>query len=176
MFYCKYNSPLGTIVMEGDGEFLTGLWFEASADSAKHKIGTEKDLPIFKETSRWLDVYFSGKNPDFTPKYEVLNMTPFREKVIKIMEKIPYGKTITYNDIATEIAKQLGIKKMSAQAVGGAVGWNPICIIVPCHRVVGVNGNLTGYGSGLKNKVELLKLEHNDISKFCMPKNKTNKG
>lgn len=91
------------------------------------------------------------------------------------MIKIPYGETITYNDIAKTIARKKGIKKMSAQAVGGAVGWNPICIIIPCHRVVGANGNLTGYGGGIQNKIELLKIEKNNMDEFRMPKKKINK-
>ena len=90
-----------------------------------------------------------------------------------IVSNIPFGKTLTYNDIAKLIAKDRGVSKMSAQAVGGAVGWNPICIIIPCHRVVGTNGSLTGYGGGIKNKIELLKLENNDMSKFFIPKRGT---
>ncbi|MEI3338459.1 MAG: methylated-DNA--[protein]-cysteine S-methyltransferase [Clostridium sp.] len=171
MMYKKtYNSSLGTIYMRSDGEYLTGLWFENSRDSSKH-IGDfeEKDLPIFEETSKWLDIYFSGTNPNFVPKYKIENLTPFRKLVIDIMNKIPYGQVITYNDIAKEIAQLKGIKKMSAQAVGGAVGWNPICIIIPCHRVVGTNGSLTGYGGGIQNKVKLLELEKNDMSKFTIP-------
>ena len=94
-------------------------------------------------------------------------------ELLDIMNKIPYGKTVTYNDIAKEIAQNRGIEKMSAQAVGGAVGWNPICIIVPCHRVVGTNGSLTGYGGGIQNKVKLLEIENNDMSKFTIPKKGT---
>ncbi len=109
------------------------------------------------------------KNPDFVPEYRIENLTPFRKQVVDIMNKIPFGKVITYNDIAKEIAKSRNIKKMSAQAVGGAVGWNPICIIIPCHRVVGTNGSLTGYGGGIKNKVKLLEIEGNDMSKFTIP-------
>jgi methylated-DNA-[protein]-cysteine S-methyltransferase len=170
MYKKTYNSSLGTIYMRSDGEYLTGLWFENSRDSSKH-IGDfeEKDLPIFEETSKWLDIYFSGTNPNFVPKYKIENLTPFRKLVIDIMNKIPYGQVITYNDIAKEIAQLKGIKKMSAQAVGGAVGWNPICIIIPCHRVVGTNGSLTGYGGGIQNKVKLLELEKNDMSKFTIP-------
>ena len=119
----------------------------------------KKDLLIFKETSKWLDIYFNGNVPDFTPKYKIENLTPFRKDVIDIMNEIPFGKTLTYNDIAKTIAKKRGIERMSSQAVGGAVGWNPICIIIPCHRVVGTNGSLTGYGGGIKNKVALLTLE-----------------
>ena len=172
MLYKKeYNSPLGIIYMQSDGEFLTGLWFEKSKDSFKHmEEYDEKKLPIFDLTEKWLDIYFSGDIPNFTHKYKIDNLTPFRKQVIDIMNKIPYGKTITYNDIAKEIAKNDGIKRMSAQAVGGAVGWNPICIIIPCHRVVGTNGSLTGYGGGMENKIKLLEIEKNDMSKFTVPK------
>ena len=174
MYKKSYKSPLGIIYMRSDGENLTGLWFESSRDVSKHSYNfEEKDLPIFDETSRWLDIYFRGKNPDFTPKYKIENLTPFRSQVIDIKNKIPYGKTVTYNDIAKEIAQNRGIEKMSAQAVGGAVGWNPICIIVPCHRVVGTNGSLTGYGGGIQNKVKLLEIENNDMSKFTIPKKGT---
>lgn len=171
-----YKTPnaFDDILMNSDGKYLTGLWFVGSKDASKHVINCkEKDLSIFKETCRWLDIYFSGKNPDFTPEYKINNLTPFRKEVIDVMNKIPYGKTITYNDISKEIAKYRKIEKMSAQAVGGAVGWNPICIIIPCHRVVGTNGSLTGYGGGIKNKVALLTLEGNDMSKYFIPKNGT---
>ena len=154
----KYQTPNGfsDILMNSDGKYLTGLWFEGSRDIQKHEINCEeKELPIFKETSKWLDIYFSGKKPDFTPEYKINNLTS------------------TYNDISKTIAKNRGIKRMSSQAVGGAVGWNPICIIIPCHRVVGTNGNLTGYGGGIKNKVALLTLEKNDMSKFFIPKKDT---
>lgn len=172
-----YNSPIGIINMNSDGEYLTDLWFKGSRDSKKHdKNNTyceEKDLKIFDETIKWLDIYFSGKNPDFTPKYKIKNLTPFRKQVIDIMNKIPYGTTITYNDIAKEIACIKGIKNMSAQAVGGAVGWNPICIIIPCHRVVGTNGSLTGYGGGIKNKVSLLEIEKVNMNNYYVPKKGT---
>lgn len=175
MYYRKaYHSPLGIIYMQSDGGYLTGLWFDGSRDSNKHICDfEEKELPIFKETSNWLDIYFSGKNPDFIPKYKIENNTKFRNQVIEIMNKIQYGEVITYNDIAKKIAISNGIEKMSAQAVGGAVGWNPICIIIPCHRVVGTNGSLTGYGGGIKNKIELLKLEGNNMDKFIIPKRGT---
>lgn len=161
-----YKTPkqFSDMIMNSDGEYLTGLWFEGSKDSSKHEANGEvKVLPIFQETSRWLDLYFSGKAPDFTPKYKLNDLTPFRKEVSDIMNTIEYGKTLTYNDIAKIIAKRRGIERMSAQAVGGAVGWNPICIMIPCHRVVGANGNLTGYGGGLQNKIELLKLEGIDL-------------
>lgn len=160
--------------MNSDGEYLTGLYFEGSRDSFKHrKDCIERNLPIFEETSKWLDIYFSGKNPNFTPKYKIENLTPFREEVINIINTIPYGKTLTYGEISKKIEDNRGIKKMSSQAVGGAVGANPICIIIPCHRVVGSNGNLTGYGGGIKNKVALLTHEKNDMSQYFIPKRGT---
>lgn len=168
-----YKTPkqFSNIVMNSDGEYLTGLWFEESKDSLKHKIDCEqKELLIFQKTSKWLDIYFSGKNPDFTPKYKIDNLTSFRKEVINIMNNIPFGEVLTYSDIAKIISKNRGIKRMSSQAVGGAVGWNPICIIIPCHRVVGKNGSLTGYGGGIKNKVALLSHEKNDMSKYFIPK------
>ena len=176
MYKWKYNTPerFTNIYMNSDGEYLTGLWFEGSRDSLKHTLECEeKELSIFKETSKWLDIYFSGKNPNFTPKYKINNLTPFRKEVIDIMNTIPYGKTITYNDISKIIAKNRGINKMSSQAVGGAVGWNPICIIIPWHRVVGTNGFLTGYGGGIKNKVSLLNLQGTNMKEFFLPKKGT---
>ena len=171
-----YKTPnnFSDMLMNSDGNYLTGLWFEGSRDSKKHEVHCEeKELPIFKETSKWLDIYFSGKEPNFIPEYKINNITPFRKDVIDILNNIPFGKTITYKDISKIIAKNRGIKRMSSQAVGGAVGWNPICIIIPCHRVVGTNGSLTGYGGGIENKVALLTLEKNDMSKFFIPKKGT---
>ena len=178
MTYYKttYKTPEGfsDIIMNSDGEYITGLWFEGSRDTLKHKLDCEeKELPIFEETKNWLDIYFNGKEPQFTPKYKIENLTPFRKDVIGIMNNIPYGKIVTYNDISKIIAEKKGIERMSSQAVGGAVGWNPICIIIPCHRVVGSNGSLTGYGGGIRNKVKLLELEGNDMSKFFIPKRGT---
>lgn len=171
MIYKKiYQSPLGEIIINSDGENLTAVCFKDSMDYGKYIIdGEEKELPIFDETIKWLNIYFQGKNPNFMPKYKRDDITPFRKLVIDEMLKIPYGQTVTYNDISKAIAKKKGLKRMSAQAVGGAVGWNPICVIIPCHRVVGTQGSLTGYGGGIKNKVELLKLEGNDMSKFTVP-------
>ena len=162
-----YQTPenFSNMIMNSDGEYLTGLWFEGSRDSSKHIIDCEeKDLEIFKQTGKWLNIYFSGKNPNFIPKYKINNLTPFRQEVIDIMNSIEYGKVVTYSDISKIIAQKRNLKRMSSQAVGGAVGWNPICIIIPCHRVVGTSRSLTGYGGGIKNKVELLKIEGNDMS------------
>ena len=162
----KYQSPLGVITLNSDGENLTAVCFEDGKDYGRYiKTSEEKDLPIFDETIKWLDIYFQGRNPGFIPKYKRNDITSFRQEIIDEMLKIPYGQTVTYNDIAQNIAQKRGIKKMSAQAVGGAVGWNPICIIIPCHRVVGTNGSLTGYGGGINNKLKLLELEGVDISK-----------
>ena len=172
----KYQTPDGFsgMLMNSDGKYLTGLWFENSKDMLKHEINCEeKNLPVFEQTTKWLDIYFSGKEPDFIPEYIINNLTPFRKEVLDIINTIPFGKTLTYNDIAKTIAQKRGIEKMSAQAVGGAVGFNPICIIIPCHRVVGTNGSLTGYGGGIKNKIGLLTLEKNDINNFFVPKRGT---
>lgn len=155
-----YDSPLGGIMMASDGEALTGLWFDGQkyfADTLSEEH-TAKNLPIFERTSHWLDVYFSGKSPDFIP---ALNMkaTPFRKAVWEILLSIPFGHTMTYGEIAGMIAKQKGLSSMSAQAVGGAVGHNSISLIIPCHRVIGSNGNLTGYAGGLEKKRSLLTME-----------------
>lgn len=155
----KYHTPDGfdDMVMSSDGEYLTGLWFECSKYvSGKVLAGEERELSIFRETARWLDTYFGGQEPDFTPAYRMEYLTSFRQEVVDIMNRIPFGDTVTYGEIAKEIANTRGLKRMSAQAVGGAVGWNPICIIVPCHRVVGTDGSLTGYGGGIENKAALL--------------------
>ena len=157
----RYQTPEGfdNMLMSTDGEVLSGLWFEGSRDADKHISNLVETCrgaslpPIIRDTCQWLDIYFSGRQPDFTPAYCMHCLTPFRKKVMDIVFEIPFGKTLTYG----EIAKRLRVN--SAQAVGGAVGWNPICLIVPCHRVMGVNGKLIGYGGGLHNKIALLKHE-----------------
>lgn len=157
-----YKTPeaFSNILMNSDGKYLTGLCFVDSKVCSKHNFHCqEKFLPIFKETIEWLDIYFCGKSPNFIPEYRIKNITPFRKEVIDILCTIPYGQTLSYGDIAKNIAKRRGIVKMSSRAVGGAVGWNPIVIIIPCHRVIGSKGALTGYGGGLENKISLLKLE-----------------
>ena len=157
-----YKTPQGfdDLWMSSDGEVLTGLWFDGSRGQTKHRLDCAgRDEPVFRETRRWLDIYFSGRQPDFTPRYRMESLTSFRREVVDAMLAIPFGETATYGDIAAALAQKHGIAKMSAQAVGGAVGWNPICIIVPCHRVIGANRSLTGYGGGIANKVRLLSLE-----------------
>ncbi len=154
------SKEFSDLSMYSDGEYLTGLWFEGAKDRGMQEADCEeKDLPVFAKTSNWLDLYFSGRVPDFTPKYKMSGLTPFRKEVIDIMNTIDYGKILSYNQIGKIIAGRRGIERMSAQAVGGAVGWNPICIIVPCHRVMGAKGKLTGYGGGIDNKIALLKHE-----------------
>ncbi len=156
----KYLSPLGVLVLQSDGRYLTQLVFADSNDMAKGVAQVvDKSLPIFEQTARWLDIYFGGAAPDFTPEYRIEGLTPFRQQVLHLVRQIPYGQTATYGTLAQQIAAANGLEKMSAQAVGGAVGWNPICLVVPCHRVVGAHGNLTGYGGGIARKKQLLALE-----------------
>ena len=160
-----FESPLGGITAASDGEALTGLWFDgqkyfANGLDPDHE---EKLLPVFEQTGRWLDIYFSGGEPDFTPPLS-MKTTPFRRAVWEILLTIPYGHTMTYGEIAAKIAEQKGLPGMSAQAVGGAVGHNSISLIIPCHRVVGANGSLTGYAGGLDKKQKLLALEKANVS------------
>jgi len=170
-YTCHYDSPLGGITMAADGAALAGLWF----DGQKHFAGTlaqiheERPLPVFDAARRWLDVYFSGKDPGFIPP---LNMktTPFRRAVWEILLTIPFGGTMTYGEIARILAAKRGLCRMSAQAVGGAVGHNAISLIIPCHRVIGANGNLTGYGGGLDRKMRLLAMEGLNLDTLFLPK------
>lgn len=168
LYFNRYTSPLGlsNLLMFSDGEFLTGLIFEDSNDTSKFKTenACEKKLVIFDETKQWLDIYFSGEKPSFTPKFKIDFKSKFQKQVISFINEIEFGKTTTYGDIASKVAKENGLLKMSAEAVGHAVGSNPICIIVPCHRVVGKNGQMVGYGGGLSNKIKLLNLEKENFS------------
>ena len=154
LFLTHYASPLGPILLAADETGLTGLWFEAQKYFPSF-LGVdyqEKETPVLTETVRWLDVYFSGKDPGFLPPLHPQG-SPFRQAVWNILLTIPRGQTMTYG----EIARRLGVH--SAQAVGGAVGHNPISILIPCHRVVGSDGSLTGYAGGLDRKTRLLQLE-----------------
>ena len=155
-----YQSPLGNILLAADETGLTGLWFEGQKHYAKglNADFKKKNIPVFEETKHWLDIYFSGNEPDFTPPLHLVG-TDFQEDVWEILLKIPYGHTTTYSGIAKEVAGKRGLKNMSAQAVGGAVGRNPISIIVPCHRVIASNGSLTGYAGGIDKKLYLLEIE-----------------
>ncbi len=170
----EYPSPLGSITLASDGDCIIGLWFNGQRHFGNilPKQTERKELPIFRKAERWLDTYFSGKEPDFLPPLRY-DSTPFRKAVCNIMLTIPYGKTMTYGEIAAKITQQKGTEKMSAQAVGGAVGHNPISLMIPCHRVVGTNGSLTGYGGGIQRKVKLLELEKVDMGGLFIPKKGT---
>ena len=169
-----YQSPLGGITLSADGEALTGLWFEGQKYYGLYldKEHEERDLPVFQQAKEWLDNYFSGRDPGFTPPLRFTG-SPFQNEVWAILAEIPYGKTRTYGDIARELAQKRGLSRMSAQAVGGAVGKNEISIIAPCHRVVGANGSLTGYAGGISKKIELLKLEGAFKEEYFVPKHST---
>ena len=165
-----YQSPIGGILLAADNKGLTGLWFEgqkyyAQDLEAEHE---EKEIPVLKQTKQWLDIYFSGQEPDFMPPLHMIG-SPFQLEVWAILRAIPYGKTISYGEIAKQIAKKRGKSHMSAQAVGGAVGHNEISILVPCHRVVGTNKSLTGYAGGVDKKEKLLALEGIDTGQFLIP-------
>ena len=159
-YICHYSSPLGNILLASDGTHLTGLWFEDQKHFAVKldKNCKEMDCFLFRQAKKWLDAYFSGKEPAISLPIR-LNGTAFQNQVWQILSSIPYGQTMTYAQIARVIAKQRGLSHMSAQAVGGAVGHNPISIIVPCHRVLGADGSLTGYAGGIERKIALLHLE-----------------
>lgn len=174
VYTTQYGSPLGTITLACDDAAIIGLWF----DGQKHfgnilPAQVERtEHPLLAQARCWLDIYFSGRAPDFTPPLRY-DSTPFRKAVCEIMLTIPYGKTMTYGEIAAAIAKRQGLSSMSAQAVGGAVGHNPISLIIPCHRVVGTSGSLTGYAGGVARKVKLLELEGADRSGLFVPKKGT---
>lgn len=155
-----YLSPLGRILLAGNHSGITGLWFEGQKYFARglaleHK---ERELPVFEEAKSWLDIYFAGREPEFMPSVHMIG-TPFQMTVWEILQQIPYGATMTYGEIAQVIAEKKELSHMSAQAVGGAVGHNAVSILIPCHRVVGTKGSLTGYAGGLDKKVKLLTLE-----------------
>lgn len=169
-----YSSPLGGILLAADEIGLTGSWFDGEkyfADNlpAEH---AERQTPILAEAARWLDIYFTGKEPGFTPPLHPIG-SAFRQAVWEILLQIPYGQTTTYGEIARQLAEKQGLEKMSAQAVGGAVGNNEISVIIPCHRVVGTSGSLTGYAGGIDKKVKLLELERADMRGFFIPKKGT---
>ena len=169
-----YNSPLGGILLAADKTGLTGLWLDGAKYFADNlpEAHTEQETPILLETKRWLDLYFAGNKPDFMPPLHPIGSS-FQQAVWDILLQIPYGQTTTYGEIARQLAKKQGRARMSAQAVGGAVGHNKISILIPCHRVVGTNGSLTGYAGGLDKKIKLLELERADINRFFIPKKGT---
>lgn len=169
-YITTYQSPLGEILLAADEAGLTGLWFDGEkfyADSldSEHE---ERNVPVFDVVKKWLDIYFSGHEPDFMPPVHMIG-SEFRQQVWKILREIPYGETITYGALAKRLARERGLERMSAQAVGGAVGHNEISIIVPCHRVVGSDGSLTGYAGGIDKKERLLMLEGVNMDHFYVP-------
>lgn len=173
-YITTYQSPMGEILLASDDIGLMGLWFEGQKYYAHNldKEHEEKEVPVFAKVKHWLDIYFTGKEPDFTPPIHLIG-TPFQMEVWEILRRIPYGETTTYGEIAKKIAEKKGLQRMSAQAVGNAVGRNEISIIVPCHRVVGTNGSLTGYAGGIDKKTALLKLEGAFEEKYFVPKHST---
>lgn len=167
-----YSSPLGLITMASDGENLIGLWLEGQkyfADNIEESMVENNDLNIFIATKQWLNRYFLGEKPEISE----LPLAPiggeFRKIVWEILCQIPYGETITYGEVSKKVALKMNKKSMSSQAIGGAVGHNPISIIIPCHRVVGANGSLTGFGGGIDRKIKLLNNEEVDMSSFYVP-------
>lgn len=173
-FTQHYDSPLGGILLAADEIGLTGLWFDGQKYFARG-LSNERiaqETSVLAEANRWLDIYFTGKEPDFTPPLHPIG-SAFRRSVWEILLQIPYGQTTTYGEIARQLAKKQGLDRMSAQAVGGAVGHNEISIIIPCHRVVGADGSLTGYAGGIHKKEQLLELERADMSRFFLPEKGT---
>lgn len=179
MYYSTiYRSPVGgvTLACDGDGRSLVGLWTQGQkyhGDTIPEAMVEKDDIPLFDTAKKWLDRYFAGKRPLVAE----LPLAPiggaFRQGVWNILREIPYGEVTTYGGIAKKIAEKMGKKSMSSQAVGGAVGHNPISIIVPCHRVVGANGSLTGFSGGIQMKMKLLELEGADLSGMFVPKKGT---
>lgn len=160
MFESRLHSPLGEVRLRSDGESLTGLWFVGQVNDAREisDLEIKNDLPIFGQVESWLESYFSGKQTSITIPLQPKG-TSFQQRVWQILQEIPYGETMTYGEIAQRIAKEKGVETFSAQAVGQAVGKNPISILIPCHRVLGKNGALTGYAGGVHRKEQLLRIE-----------------
>ena len=177
LYYTSYPSSLGPISLYANEQALVGLYFidhKYQSSTLKGQGEKKENHPILKETKLWLDHYFAGKKPSSKSLSLATNPdTKFRRIIWDLLKEIPYGQTCSYGDLAREAGKILGKEKMSAQAVGGAVGHNPISIIIPCHRVVGKNGSLTGYGGGIQRKIQLLKIEGVNMDKFFIPKTST---
>ena len=173
-YISKYESPLGEILLSADDVGITGLWFVDQKYFALNldRENEEIETDLLQSAKRWLDVYFDGQNPNFDVPLHLVG-SDFQKEVWEVLCTIPYGNVITYGEIANILAKRNGLKRMSAQAVGGAVGHNPISIIVSCHRVVGSNGSLTGYAGGITRKKYLLEHEHVDMKKLFIPKKGT---
>lgn len=173
MFYStSHASPLGAITLASDGENIVGLWFDGQkyfAATIKGGVEEKPGLPVFAAAKKWLDAYFSGKKPAISKLPLAPAGSGFRQIVWDILREIPYGQLTTYGEIAKKTAAAMNRKSMSGQAVGGAVGHNPISIVIPCHRVVGSGGSLTGYAGGIDKKIKLLELEGIDASRLSTP-------
>jgi methylated-DNA-[protein]-cysteine S-methyltransferase len=177
MYYATtYSSPIGLLTIESDGENIIGLWTQ-SQKYQQQSLSAERiikdDLPVLTAAQKWLERYFAGEKPAIGELPLAPRGSEFRQGVWQILRKIPYGEVVTYGDIARQMAAKMGKERMSAQAVGGAVGHNPISIIIPCHRVIGASGSLTGYGGGIDLKIRLLELEQVDMSALFRPKKGT---
>lgn len=176
IYSARYLSPLGEITIVSDEVSLLGVYFEGQKyfyGSLEEEPVEKDDIPVLESAKKWLERYFEGKKPDISELPLAPAGSEFRQAVWKILCEIPYGSVIAYGDIAKKIAEERGLYNMSAQAVGGAVGHNPISIIIPCHRVVGSNGSFTGYAGGIERKEELLRLEGVDTKQFHVPKKGT---
>ncbi|MDO4483178.1 MAG: methylated-DNA--[protein]-cysteine S-methyltransferase [Clostridia bacterium] len=163
---CRFETPLGPMVGKAQNGSLCGLWFVGQKyfPNDVFALSEKKELPVFHETERWLSLFFQGREPHFLPQLSP-HGTAFQQKVWQLLLRIPYGQTTTYGALAKQMAAQCGLKSMSAQAVGGAVGHNPISLLIPCHRVIGANGSLTGYAGGIECKKALLLLEQGENRK-----------
>lgn len=175
-FKMEYMSPLGPLTMASDGNALIGLWMEGQkyfVATVQEEMAESDDLPVFNDAKSWLDKYFAGGKPVPSDLPLAPAGSAFRQEVWQLLCEIPYGEITTYGQLAKEIAKKRNKPGMSAQAIGGAVGHNPISIIIPCHRVVGSAGSLTGYAGGIEKKIQLLALEGVDMSSMSIPKKGT---
>lgn len=174
MYYSAiYSSPVGTITLASDKDNMVGLWIEGQKYHGESLFGEmieNGSIPILNTAMAWLDRYFAGKKPRISELPLAPVGSAFRQGVWSILREIPYGEVISYSDIAGKVAIKMGLGSMSSRAVGTAVGHNPISIIIPCHRVVGSDGSLTGYAAGIHTKAKLLELEGADMSKLFVPK------
>lgn len=163
MYYqAHFESPLGGMTLVSDGKYLAGVWFDGQKyfkSTIKEEMSRRDDLPVLEKTKEWLQRYFEGRNPDASKLPLAPSGSEFQKEIWKLLQEIPYGQVTTYGTLAAKIAEKRNCSSLSAQAVGGAVGHNPISIIIPCHRVIGANGSLTGYAGGIEKKIKLLELE-----------------
>lgn len=180
MYYtADYDSPLGQMILASNGKHLVGAWFTGQkyfGGNLNMEQTEKKDLPVFAKTIHWLDRYFAKEKPSIEELELDPAGTPFQKQVWNLLCQIPYGSTITYSDLGKQMAVRMGKIHMSSQAIGNAVGHNPISIIVPCHRVVGKDGSLTGYAGGIQRKISLLQIEGVDLSRLYVPESNQKAG